>query len=149
VLRCRTRFAVARFGGRNWTIVSAALLLVPTLLAAVVMCVPVIQLVGLAIIATAGTGAPRILLGIYIPLIVVAAVCAATWMDDLTSVRGAFVEAVRHPQTWLTSASSPPLRRRRTPRRRRAVRGARADRCAAGSRSRARPLRRILWLRGS
>jgi NNP family nitrate/nitrite transporter-like MFS transporter len=64
----------------------------------------VIQLIGLAIIATAGTSAPRILLGIYIPLIVVAAVCAATWMDNLTSVRndtGAFVEAVRHRQTWL------------------------------------------------
>jgi NNP family nitrate/nitrite transporter-like MFS transporter len=156
VLRLPYTFAVARFGGRNWTIVSAALLLVPTLLAAIIMHpgtsfttflvvaaiggvgggnfassmtninaffpesrkgwalglnagggnigVPVIQLVGLAIIATAGTSAPRILLGIYIPLIVIAAVCAATWMDNLTSVRndtGAFVEAVRHPQTWL------------------------------------------------
>ena len=156
VLRLPYTFAVARFGGRNWTVVSAALLLVPTILAAIVMHpgtsfttflvvaaiggvgggnfassmtninaffpesrkgwalglnagggnigVPVIQLIGLAIIATAGTSAPRILLGIYIPLIVVAAVCAATWMDNLTSVRndtGAFVEAVRHRQTWL------------------------------------------------
>ena len=30
VLRLPYTFAVARFGGRNWTIVSAALLLVPT-----------------------------------------------------------------------------------------------------------------------
>ncbi len=49
--------------------------------------VPVIQLIGLAIIAAAGTSAPRILLGIDIPLIVIAAVCAAAWMDNLTSVR--------------------------------------------------------------
>jgi MFS transporter, NNP family, nitrate/nitrite transporter len=41
----------------------------------------------LLIIAASGTGAPRILLGIYIPLIVVAAVCAATWMDATTRAR--------------------------------------------------------------
>jgi nitrate/nitrite transporter NarK len=34
VLRIPYTFAVARFGGRNWTIVSAGLLLIPTLLAA-------------------------------------------------------------------------------------------------------------------
>jgi NNP family nitrate/nitrite transporter-like MFS transporter len=34
VLRIPYTFAVARFGGRNWTIVSASLLLIPTLLAA-------------------------------------------------------------------------------------------------------------------
>lgn len=156
ILRLPYTFAVARFGGRNWTIVSAALLLIPTILAAIVMHpgtsfttfvivaavgglgggnfassmtninayfpesrkgwalglnagggnigVPVIQLIGLLIIATAGTGAPRILLGVYIPLIIIAAVCAATFMDNLTSVRndtGAFVEAVKHSQTWL------------------------------------------------
>jgi hypothetical protein len=43
--------------------------------------VPVIQLVGLAIIATAGTNAPRILPGVDIPLIVIAAVCAARLAD--------------------------------------------------------------------
>jgi NNP family nitrate/nitrite transporter-like MFS transporter len=156
LLRLPYTFAVARFGGRNWTIVSAALLLIPTILAAIVMHpgtsfttflvvaaigglgggnfassmtninayfpesrkgwalglnagggnigVPVIQLIGLLIIATAGTGGPRILLGVYIPLIVIAAVCAATWMDNLSSVRndtGAFTEAVKHNQTWL------------------------------------------------
>ncbi len=37
VLRLPYTFAVARFGGRNWTVVSAALLLVPTILAAIVM----------------------------------------------------------------------------------------------------------------
>ena len=37
LLRLPYTFAVARFGGRNWTIVSAALLLVPTILAAIVM----------------------------------------------------------------------------------------------------------------
>jgi NNP family nitrate/nitrite transporter-like MFS transporter len=156
ILRLPYTFAVARFGGRNWTIVSAALLLIPTILAAIVMHpgtsfttflivaavgglgggnfassmtninayfpesrkgwalglnagggnigVPVIQLIGLLIIGTAGTGAPRVLLGVYIPLIVIAAVCAATWMDNLSSVRndtGAFDEAVKHSQTWL------------------------------------------------
>ena len=149
---------VARFGGRNWTIVSASLLLIPAILAAVVMQpgtpywvfvavaavgglgggnfassmtnintffperkkgfalglnagggnigVPVIQLIGLLIIATAGTGSPRILLGVYIPLIVVAAVLAALNMDNISSVRndtGAFREAIREDQTWVMS----------------------------------------------
>ncbi len=158
VLRLPYTFAVARFGGRNWTIVSAVLLLIPTILAAIVLQpgtpygvfiavaavgglgggnfassmanintffpearkgwalglnagggnigVPVIQLVGLLIIATAGTGAPRILLGVYIPLIVIAAVLAAVKMDNLTSVRndtGAFRESIRERQTWIMS----------------------------------------------
>jgi NNP family nitrate/nitrite transporter-like MFS transporter len=158
VLRLPYSFAVARFGGRNWTIISAALLLIPTVFAAIIMHpgtsfstflvaaavagvgggnfassmtnintffpdahkgwalglnagggnigVPVIQLVGLLIIATAGAGAPRILLGIYIPLIVVAAVLAALNMDSLTSVRndtGAFRESIRERQTWVMS----------------------------------------------
>jgi MFS transporter, NNP family, nitrate/nitrite transporter len=158
VLRLPYTFAVARFGGRNWTVISALLLLVPALLAAAVLQpgtsfttfllvaaiggvgggnfassmtnintfyperekgwalglnagggnigVPVVQLVGLLIIATAGTGAPRILLGVYIPLIVVAAVLAAVKMDNLATVRndtGAFREAVREPQTWTVS----------------------------------------------
>ncbi|HLU57362.1 MAG TPA: nitrate/nitrite transporter [Pseudonocardia sp.] len=158
VLRLPYTMAPARFGGRNWTIMSAALLLIPTILAAIVMQpgtpywvfvlvaavgglgggnfassmaninafypeakkgwalglnagggnigVPVIQLVGLLIIATAGTGAPRILLGVYIPLIVIAAVLAALKMDNITSMRndtGAFAEACREPQTWVMS----------------------------------------------
>ena len=156
VLRLPYTFAVAKFGGRNWTIVSAALLLIPTILAAIVMhpgtsyttfmvvaCfaglgggnfassmtninaffperykgwalglnagggnigVPVIQLVALLIIATAGAGHPRILLAIYIPLIVVAATLSAIYMDNISSVRndtGAFKESIREHHTWI------------------------------------------------
>ena len=156
VLRLPYTFAVARFGGRNWTIVSAALLLVPTVAAAVVMhpgtsyttfmlvaClagvgggnfassmtninaffperykgwalglnagggnigVPVIQLVALLIIATAGAAYPRLILVLYIPLIVVAATLSAIFMDNISSVRndtGAFRECVRENHTWI------------------------------------------------
>jgi MFS transporter, NNP family, nitrate/nitrite transporter len=156
VLRLPYTFAVAKFGGRNWTIVSAALLLIPTILAAIVMHpgtsyttfmivaaiagvgggnfassmtninaffperykgwalgvnagggnigVPVIQLIGLLIIATAGAGHPRIILAIYIPLIVVAAVLSAIYMDNISSVRndtGAFQESIREGHTWI------------------------------------------------
>jgi NNP family nitrate/nitrite transporter-like MFS transporter len=158
VLRLPYTLAVARFGGRNWTVISALMLLVPAVLAMIVMTpgtsyttfllvaalggvgggnfassmanintfypesqkgwalglnagggnigVPVVQLVGLLVIATAGPGSPRILLGIYIPLIVVSAVLAALYMDNLTSVRndtGALTEAVRESQTWVMS----------------------------------------------
>ncbi len=151
-------FAVATFGGRNWTIVSAALLLVPTVAAAVVLepgvdystlllvsClagvgggdfassmaninafypnrlkswalglnagggnlgVPVVQLVGLLVLATAGVEHPRLILAIYIPLIVVAAVGAALLMDNLTTARNqprAMREATREPHTWIMS----------------------------------------------
>ena len=156
VLRLPYTFAVARFGGRNWTIVSAALLLIPTTLAAIVMhpgtsyttfmivaCVagvgggnfassmtninaffperykgwalglnagggnigvPVIQLVALLIIATAGAAYPRLILAVYIPLIIVAATLSALYMDNLSSVRndtGAFTESIRENHTWI------------------------------------------------
>ncbi|MDX3232805.1 nitrate/nitrite transporter [Streptomyces sp. ME19-01-6] len=158
VLRVPYTFAVARFGGRNWTIVSAALLLVPTIAAAVVMKpgtsyttfmvvaaltgvgggnfassmtninsfyplrkkgwalglnagggnigVPVIQLIGLLVIGTAGAAHPRVVLGVYIPLIVVAALLAAVFMDNLAPVRndgGAVKEAARDAHTWIMS----------------------------------------------
>ena len=158
ILRLPYTMAVAVFGGRNWTIVSAGLLLIPTVLAAFVMepgtsyttfivvasiagvgggnfassmtninaffpekqkgsalginagggnlGVAVIQLVGLLIIATAGTSAPRILLGVYIPLIVLATLGAVFFMDNLTTVRndtGALKESVRDAQTWIIS----------------------------------------------
>jgi MFS transporter, NNP family, nitrate/nitrite transporter len=151
-------FAVARFGGRNWTVVSATLLLVPTIAAWLVMepgtpygtlmavalltgigggnfassmtninsffplrrkgwalgvnagggniGVPVVQLAGLGVIAAAGAGHPRVLLGIYVPLIVAAAFCSARWMDNLAPVRndtGAAREALRDPHTWIMS----------------------------------------------
>ncbi|MER5949179.1 nitrate/nitrite transporter [Streptomyces sp. NPDC001904] len=147
-------FAVAVFGGRNWTIVSASLLLVPSVAAFAVMepgtsystfmvCaaltgvgggnfassmtninsffplrqkgwalglnagggnigVPVVQLVALAVIGA--SGGPRVLLGIYIPLIVVATVLSALFMDNLATVRndtGAAKEAVRDAHTWI------------------------------------------------
>ncbi|MCX2925180.1 nitrate/nitrite transporter [Streptomyces sp. NEAU-W12] len=156
VVRVPYTFAVAVFGGRNWTIISAALLLVPTVAAFTVMepgtsfstfllvgllagigggnfassmtninaffplrkkgwalglnagggniGVPVIQLAALAIIGA--SGGPRVLLGLYIPLIVVAAVLAALYMDNLASVRndtGAAKDAARDAHTWIMS----------------------------------------------
>ncbi|MEW2076527.1 nitrate/nitrite transporter [Streptomyces sp. NPDC013433] len=154
VVRVPYTFAVAVFGGRNWTVISAGLLLVPTVAAFAVMepgtsfstfllvgllagigggnfassmtninaffplrkkgwalglnagggniGVPVIQLAALAIIGA--SGGPRVLLGIYIPLIVVAAVLAALYMDNLASVRndtGAAKDAARDAHTWI------------------------------------------------
>ncbi|GAB2617191.1 NarK family nitrate/nitrite MFS transporter [Streptomyces capparidis] len=149
-------FAVAIFGGRNWTIISALSLLVPVTALLIVMepgtsyttfmvvgaltgigggnfassmtninafyplrhkgwalglnagggniGVPVVQLIGLAVIgAEAG---PRTVVAIYLPLILVAAVCAALFMDNLAPISndtGAAKEAVRDPQTWLMS----------------------------------------------
>ncbi|EST25837.1 nitrate/nitrite transporter [Streptomyces roseochromogenus] len=156
VVRVPYTFAVAVFGGRNWTIISAGLLLVPTVAAFAVMKpgtsfttfllvgllagigggnfassmtninaffplrkkgwalglnagggnigVPVIQLVALAIIGA--SGGPRLLLGIYIPLIVVAAVLAAFFMDNLASVKndtGAAKDAAKDAHTWIMS----------------------------------------------
>ncbi len=151
-------FAVAKFGGRNWTIVSAALLLLPTIATAIVLepgvsfttllvvsClagvgggnfassmanintfypdrlkgwalglnagggnlgVPVVQLVGLLVLATAGATQPRLVLFLYLPLIVAAAVGAALLMDNLTTARNqprAMREATREPHTWIMS----------------------------------------------
>ncbi|MFW3172792.1 nitrate/nitrite transporter [Geodermatophilus sp. CPCC 206100] len=158
VVRLPYTFAVATFGGRNWTIVSASLLLVPAIATAVVLepgvsystllvvsClagvgggnfassmaninafypnrlkgwalglnagggnlgVPVVQLVGLLVLATAGAEHPRLVLALYIPLIVVAAVGAALLMDNLTTARNqprAMREAAREPHTWIMS----------------------------------------------
>jgi NNP family nitrate/nitrite transporter-like MFS transporter len=156
VVRVPYTFAVAIFGGRNWTIISAGLLLVPTVAAFTVMepgtsfstfllvgllagigggnfassmtninaffplrkkgwalglnagggniGVPVIQLAALAIIGAGG--GPRVLLGIYIPLILVAAVMAALFMDNIESVKndtGAAKDAARDAHTWIMS----------------------------------------------
>ncbi|MCW7946326.1 major facilitator transporter [Streptomyces hygroscopicus] len=156
VVRVPYTFAVAVFGGRNWTIISASLLLVPTIAAFTVMHpgtsfstflwigvlagigggnfassmtninaffplrkkgwalglnagggnigVPVIQLVALAVIGAGG--GPRVLLGIYIPLIVVAAVLAALFMDNIASVKndtGAAKDAAKDAHTWIMS----------------------------------------------
>ncbi|TLS42914.1 NarK/NasA family nitrate transporter [Streptomyces montanus] len=156
IVRVPYTFAVALFGGRNWTIVSASLLLIPTVAAFIVMepgtsfttflvCamlagigggnfassmtninaffplrkkgwalglnagggnigVPVVQLVGLAVIGA--SGGPRVLLGIYIPLIVIAAVLAAVKMDNIAHLKndsGAAKECVKDAHTWIMS----------------------------------------------
>ncbi|MFF7341202.1 nitrate/nitrite transporter [Streptomyces sp. NPDC008163] len=156
VARVPYTFAVARFGGRNWTVFSALTLLVPTIAALLVMepgtsygtflavsaltgigggnfassmtninaffplrkkgwalglnagggniGVPVVQLAGLLVIGTAGATHPRIVLAAYIPLILLAAGCAARCMDNLAPVRndtGAAREAVRDRHTWI------------------------------------------------
>jgi MFS transporter, NNP family, nitrate/nitrite transporter len=150
--------AVARFGGRTWTCISASLLLVPTVAAAIVLKpgvsygtllviaalagvgggnfassmaninsfypqrlkgwalglnagggnigVAVVQLVGLAVLATAGKGHPRLMLGIYIPLVVIAALCAALFMDNIAPARNekrAMRSACRDAHTWIIS----------------------------------------------
>ncbi|MFF2080879.1 nitrate/nitrite transporter [Kitasatospora sp. NPDC058162] len=56
LLRLPYTFAVARFGGRTWTVVSALLLLVPTALAAVVLQPGVSYGTLLAVACTAGVG---------------------------------------------------------------------------------------------
>jgi NNP family nitrate/nitrite transporter-like MFS transporter len=157
-LRLPYTFAVARFGGRNWTIVSAALLLLPAIPAAVLirpgvsygtllalaavagvgggnfassmtninafypqrlkgwalgvnagggnLGVAVVQLVGLLVLATAGAGHPRAVAGVYIPLIVLAALGAALRMDNLAGMRNdrrAMRDVARDAHTWIVS----------------------------------------------
>jgi NNP family nitrate/nitrite transporter-like MFS transporter len=66
--------------------------------------VAAIQLVALAVIGA--SGGPRVLLGIYIPLIVVAAVLAALFMDNIENVRndtGAARDAAKDAHTWIMS----------------------------------------------
>lgn len=156
LVRVPYTFAVARFGGRNWTIITASGLLIPTIAAYIVMepgtsystfmlCavlagigggnfassmtninsffplrkkgwalglnagggnigVPVVQLIGLAVIGA--SGGPRLLLGIYIPLILISALFAALFMDNISSVKndtGAALEAVKDGHTWIMS----------------------------------------------
>ncbi|MDQ1636110.1 MAG: transporter, family, nitrate/nitrite transporter [Frankiaceae bacterium] len=158
IVRLPYTFAVAKFGGRNWAIVSASLLLVPTILALIVLepgvsystlllvaCVAgvgggnfassmtninaffpdsrkgwalglnagggnlgvaAVQLLGLLVLATAGATHPRVLVGIYIPLIVLAGVGAALFMDNLSSAKNdkkAMRDATRDGHTWVVS----------------------------------------------
>jgi NNP family nitrate/nitrite transporter-like MFS transporter len=150
--------AVAKFGGRNWTIISSLLLLVPTIMLAFVMHpgtplstfliiaaiagfgggnfassmtninsfypdarkgwalglnagggnvgVAVIQLVALWVLGTAGALHPKIVLWVYIPAIVLAAVFATFFMDNLATVRNdskGMREAVKDAHTWVMS----------------------------------------------
>jgi NNP family nitrate/nitrite transporter-like MFS transporter len=157
-LRIPYTFAVATFGGRNWTIISALLLLIPTTLIAIflvpgtsyttllIICtfagfgggnfassmtninayfpqrlkgwalginagggnlgVPVVQLVGLLILATVGSGYPRLLVVIYIPLIILSALGAAGNMNNLTQMtnsKRAIREVTKDRNTWVIS----------------------------------------------
>jgi MFS transporter, NNP family, nitrate/nitrite transporter len=157
-LRLPYTFAVAKFGGRNWTIVSSLVLLVPCVAAGLVLhpgvsfnsvliaaCVAGVgggnfsssmaniesfyperlkgwalglnagggnlgvagvQLVGLAVLATAGKEHPQVMLGVYIPLIVIAALCATLFMDNLTHATNAkrgMRDVCRDPHTLVMS----------------------------------------------
>ena len=157
-LRIPYTFAVATFGGRNWTIISALLLLIPTTLIAIFLTpgtsyttlliistfagfgggnfassmtninayfpqrlkgwalginagggnlgVPVVQLVGLLILATVGSGYPRLLVVIYIPLIILSAVGAARNMSNLTQMtnsKRAIRDVTKDSNTWIIS----------------------------------------------
>ena len=159
VLRLPYTFAVAKFGGRNWTAFSAALLIVPCILAAIVLepgvsystlliagaiagvgggnfassmaninayyperykgralginagagniGVATVQLVALLVLATAGASHPRLVPGIYIPLIVLAALGSWLYMDNLSSARNdkrALRDVRKDPHTWVISA---------------------------------------------
>jgi MFS transporter, NNP family, nitrate/nitrite transporter len=158
VLRLPYTLAVAVFGGRNWTIISASLLLLPTVPAAILIRpgvsyttlmvlaaitglgggnfassmtninafypqrrkgwalglnagggnigVAVVQLVGLAVLATAGAAHPELVPVVYIPVVVLAAQCAALFMDNLSDARNdrhAMRDAARDPHTWIMS----------------------------------------------
>ncbi|MGC4813596.1 nitrate/nitrite transporter [Micromonospora sp. DT228] len=158
VLRIPYTLAVARFGGRNWTIISASLLLVPSLLGAFLirpgvsyatlvliaalagvgggnfassmaninayypdrlkgwalginagggnLGVAAVQLVGLFVLAVLGTASPGIVAGIYLPAIVLAALCSALFMDNLSHARNekrAMRDVTREPHTWIMS----------------------------------------------
>ncbi|TDB98738.1 nitrate/nitrite transporter [Actinomadura sp. 7K534] len=157
-LRIPYTLAVARFGGRNWTVFSAALLLVPAVAAAFLirpgvsyttllilaatagvgggnfassmaninafypqrlkgralginagggnLGVAVVQIVGLLVLATAGKDHPGLVAGVYIPLIVLAALTSALYMDNLTQARNdrrAMRDACRDAHTWIMS----------------------------------------------
>jgi MFS transporter, NNP family, nitrate/nitrite transporter len=157
-IRLPYTFAVAKFGGRNWTVVSALLLLIPTIAAAIILepgvsystllivaalagvgggnfassmaninafyperkkgwalglnagggnlGVAAIQLVGLAVLATAGKEHPRLIVAVYIPLIAIAATCAALFMNNLTGVKNdkrAMRDVCRDGHTWIMS----------------------------------------------
>src|SRR5690242_20695993 len=158
-MRIPYTIAPAKFGGRNWTIVSALLLLVPTLLTLWVMKrpdssyttfmvvaafagvgggnfassmtninafypqrmkgwalglnagggnigVPVVQLVGLLVIATVGNRRPELVCATYLVLLAVASIGAAAFMHNLdhqTANPKAMLEVLRHADAWVIS----------------------------------------------
>jgi len=156
VLRIPYTVATARFGGRNWTVFSAVLLLIPTLLTLyfvnqpgtsyttflVVAAfagfgggnfassmtninafypqrlkgwalgmnagggnigVPVIQLIGLLVIATLGNEYASLICAIYLVAIAVAGLGAALYMDNLRNQKADLsfmLESLKVPQSW-------------------------------------------------
>jgi NNP family nitrate/nitrite transporter-like MFS transporter len=158
LLRPPYTFAVARFGGRNWTVFSASLLLIPCVLAAFLLKpgvsystlmiiaavagvgggnfassmaninafyperlkgaalglnagggnigVAAVQLIGLLVLTTAGIAHPRLILAVYIPLVVLAALAAWFSMNNLTHLRNdkhAMRDVAKDPHTWIIS----------------------------------------------
>lgn len=68
--------------------------------------VAAVQLVALAVALGSGASHPRLVVGVYIPLIVVAALVASRFMNNLSHVmsnRHAMRDACRHPDTWIVS----------------------------------------------
>jgi NNP family nitrate/nitrite transporter-like MFS transporter len=68
--------------------------------------VAAVQLIGLFVLAVFGAGHPGIVAGIYIPLIVLAAVGSALFMDNLSQARNekrGMRDATREPHTWIMS----------------------------------------------
>ncbi len=156
-LRFPYTFATARFGGRNWTIFSAVMLLIPTVgtllllanpglpLWPYLVCaafagfgggnfassmtninaffpqrlkgwalalnagggnlgVPVIQLVGLLVIATVGDQQPYWVCAVYLVLLAVTGIGAARYMDNLQQYRiemGTLRAVLAEPHTWV------------------------------------------------
>ena len=159
VMRVFYTVAPAKFGGRNWTVVSARMLLIPTSLALWAMTrtgtsyttfmviaafaglgggnfsssmtninafypqrlkgwalgmnagggnigVPVVQLIGLLVIATLSNTAAWLVCAVYLVLIAVAALGAALFMDNLRNQKanfGAVLEVLKFRHSWVMS----------------------------------------------
>src|SRR6201991_3212216 len=68
--------------------------------------VPMIQLVGLLVIAAVSNTAPEIVCAVYLVAIALAALCAALFMDNLGNQRsnlGAMLDALRFRDSWVMS----------------------------------------------
>jgi NNP family nitrate/nitrite transporter-like MFS transporter len=68
--------------------------------------VPVVQLVGLLVIATLGNRRPEVVCAVYLVLLAVASVGAAVFMDNLdhqTANPRAMLEVLRHADAWVIS----------------------------------------------
>ncbi|OBJ55064.1 NarK/NasA family nitrate transporter [Mycobacterium sp. 1423905.2] len=158
-LRFPYTFATAKFGGRNWTVFSALVLLIPTVgtmfllanpglpLWPYLLCaalagfgggnfassmtninafypqrlkgwalalnagggnlgVPVVQIVGLLVIATVGDRQPYWVCAVYLVLLAIAAVGAALYMDNLEQYRielRTMRAVLKEPHTWVIS----------------------------------------------